>query len=219
MVVPKTFFTRKYSVALVLNTRVTVGLPPPAHGIQGSAAVAGGRVFFGCRDSNFYALDAKNGTELWRFNNKGSWVVASPAVADGVVYFATSDSARFHALDATTGKALFSLDTGTYNFSSPSVAGGFAYFGSHDGRVRSVDLKARRYQAEFETAARKANGPKYLKTDGKWNEKELFTDNTLDAVILSLSRMYSLGTVLSSPAIAGGVLYVGSADGNLYALK
>ena len=43
-------------------------------GIQSSAAVADGIVYFGCRDSNFYALDAATGKEM-AFNNKGSWVI------------------------------------------------------------------------------------------------------------------------------------------------
>ncbi len=52
-------------------------------GIQSSAAVMDGVVYFGCRDSNFYALDAATGQKKWAFNNKGSWVITSPAVADG----------------------------------------------------------------------------------------------------------------------------------------
>jgi outer membrane protein assembly factor BamB len=31
--------------------------------------------------------------------------------------------------------------------------------------------------------------------------------------------MFSLGSILSSPAVAGGLVFVGSTDGNLYALR
>jgi outer membrane protein assembly factor BamB len=31
--------------------------------------------------------------------------------------------------------------------------------------------------------------------------------------------MFTLGSILSSPVVADGVLYVGSTDGNLYALR
>lgn len=188
-------------------------------GIQGSAAVAAGKVFFGCRDANFYALDARTGSELWRFNNKGSWVVGSPATTDRAVYFGTSDSTKFHALDSNSGRTLFSLETGTYAFSSVAVAGNTAYFGSFDGRLRSVDLKTGRYSGEFEMAARKQNGPKYLLPRGTWNMPALYTDNTLDAMVVGISRMLSLGSILSSPVIDRGVLYVGGADGNLYAIR
>ena len=79
-------------------------------GIQSSAAVMDGVVYFGCRDSNFYALDARTGEKKWAFNNKGSWVITSPAVQDGKVYFATSDTAMVYALDAKTGAPIFSLN-------------------------------------------------------------------------------------------------------------
>jgi len=36
-----------------------------------------GVVYFGCRDSNLYAVDAQTGQQKWAFNNKGSWVIGS----------------------------------------------------------------------------------------------------------------------------------------------
>ena len=62
-------------------------------------------VYFGCRDSNFYAVDEATGREKWKFNNKGSWVVGSPAVRDGKVYFATSDSSMLYKADAKSGRS------------------------------------------------------------------------------------------------------------------
>jgi outer membrane protein assembly factor BamB len=38
-------------------------------------------------------------------------------------------------------------------------------------------------------------------------------------MIIGLDRMFSLGSVLSSPVVADGVAYVGSTDGNVYALR
>ncbi len=68
-----------------------------------------GVVYFGCRDSNFYALDAATGDKKWAFSNHGSWVISSPAVQDGKVYFATSDSGLLYSMDAKTGSPIFSL--------------------------------------------------------------------------------------------------------------
>lgn len=107
-------------------------------GIQSSAAVANGIVYFGCRDSKVYALDLKTGRQVWAYNNKGSWVIGSPAVKDGTVYFATSDSALFHAVDAKTGEERFSLGFAWPMFSSPAVAGQFVYLGSHEGKVLAM---------------------------------------------------------------------------------
>ena len=88
-----------------------------------SAAVAGGIVYFGCRDSHLYALDARDGALLWKHDEHGSWVIGSPALYDGAVYFTTSDEHIFFALDAKTGGERFRSKYGTFAYSSPSVAG------------------------------------------------------------------------------------------------
>lgn len=37
---------------------------------MGSMVVADGKVFFGSADQNIYAIDAYNGTEIWKFPTK-----------------------------------------------------------------------------------------------------------------------------------------------------
>ncbi len=102
------------------------GEDPDIHnqvGIQSSAVIANGIVYFGCRDSNLYALDAKTGEKKWVFNNKGSWVIGTPIVKDGKLYFTTSDSGMFYGVDAKTGNQIFSLKFIWPMFSSPAIAG------------------------------------------------------------------------------------------------
>ncbi len=202
--------------------RFKTGEDPDTHnqvGIQSSAAVADGIVYFGCRDSNLYALDANTGTKLWAFNNKGSWVIGSPAVRDGTVYFATSDSAMFYALNAKSGAKIFSLEfKGWPMFSSPAIAGNNVYLGSHLGKLIAIDLKNQKVAWTFETDASKQNGPTYTKTDGTPNYEAAFTDDFYDAMVIGVDKMMSVGAMFSSPVIQDGVIYVGSADGNLYAL-
>jgi outer membrane protein assembly factor BamB len=38
-------------------------------------------------------------------------------------------------------------------------------------------------------------------------------------MVAGVDRTMSMGAILSSPVIAGKVVYVGSADGNFYALR
>jgi outer membrane protein assembly factor BamB len=187
-------------------------------GIAGSAAVAGGTVYFGCRDSFFYALDAKSGRLRWKHDDHGSWVIASPAVADGSVYFTTSDERRFFGLDAASGRTRFSVGYDAFAYSSPSIAGNTAYYGTFDGRLYAVDVRSGRVVARFATDGSRRNRSKYLDAKGKLDLNAIYPDGTLDGVIVGLSRIYSLGSIVGSPAIAGGVLFVGSADGTLYAL-
>jgi outer membrane protein assembly factor BamB len=79
-------------------------------GLQSSPALADGTVYFGCRDSNVYAVDAKTGKQKWFCSTKGSWVNNSAAVYDGKVLFGTSIPGLLHAVDAKTGAEMFSLE-------------------------------------------------------------------------------------------------------------
>ena len=188
-------------------------------GIQSSAAVADGVVYFGCRDSNFYAVDAATGKERWKFNNKGSWVIGSPAIANGKVYFGTSDTALFYALDAKSGAQLFSLGfKGWPLFSSPALAGDRVYIGSHEGKLFAIDLKTRKLAWTFATDGSKKNGATYTKPDGTTNYELAFTDFFYDDMVSGVQKLMTVGAVLSSPVVADDTVYFGSADGNLYAL-
>jgi eukaryotic-like serine/threonine-protein kinase len=189
-------------------------------GIQASAAVMDGVVYFGCRDSNFYAVDASSGKQLWAFSNHGSWVIGSAAVRDGKVYFATSDSGKFYELDGKSGAEVFSLDFKHWPmFSSPALVGDEVYFGSHQGRLYSIDLKERKIGWTFETDGARKFGATYVKADGSPNYEAAFNDDFYDDMVAGVQKMMVIGTVISSPAVFDGVIYFGSADGNVYALK
>ena len=189
-------------------------------GIQSSAAVMDGVVYFGCRDSNFYALDALTGQQKWLFNNKGSWVVGSPAVQDGRVYFATSDSGLFHQLDAKSGAELFSLKSkGWPMFSSPAIAGGLLYIGSNEGKLLAIDLKKQQFAWEFQTDASHEKGPALTKPEGTPNYEAVFTEDFYDNMVAGQIKMLSVGAMLSSPVVVNSAIYIGSTDGNLYALE
>jgi outer membrane protein assembly factor BamB len=188
-------------------------------GIASSAAVANGVVFFGCRDGHLYAVDAKTGIQKWSHDNSMGWVIASPAIQNGVVYFPTSDGARFKALDAESGRLGFSIQNKDVSFSSPALVNGLAYYGTTDGWLHAVDIKTGQMVHEFQTDGSRENSSKYLGADGKQDFAKVYPDRTLDGIIVGLSRIHSTGSILSSPVVVDGVLYVGSTDGYMYALR
>jgi outer membrane protein assembly factor BamB len=189
-------------------------------GFQSSAAVVAGTVFVGCRDSKLYALDAASGAKRWALDTKGSWVVGSPAVRQGKVYLATSDSGLFFELDAQTGNPLFSLGFKHWPmFSSPAVAGNVAYIGTHEGKLVAISLKNRNIAWIYQTEGSRRNGSTYTKTDGTPNYEAAYTDLFYDDLVVGATRMLSVGAILSSPAMADGAVYFGSADGSVYALN
>jgi outer membrane protein assembly factor BamB len=198
------------------------GADPDLHnqeGIASSVAVAEGRLFFGCRDGHFYALDAATGALLWKHDNHKGWVIASPAVSGGRVYFPTSDGQRFKALAAATGKVLFDRPMQAVSFSSPAIAGNRLLFGTSDGWLHLLDLETGATVAAFQTEGCRQNGPRYLDAKGQMIDSALYPDFTLDGMVVGLDRMFSLGSILSSPVVAEGVAYVGSTDGHVYALR
>jgi eukaryotic-like serine/threonine-protein kinase len=164
-------------------------------------------------------VDAANGTRRWAFSTGDSWVISSPAVRDGTVYFATSDSGLVQALDARDGHPIFSLDFKHWPFfSSPTLAGGLLYIGSHAGKVLAIDLKDRKLAWEFATDGARQNGAAYTGADGTPNYRAAVSDAFYDQLVIGFDRMMSVGAVLSTPVIDGDTLYVGSWDGQLYAI-
>jgi len=202
--------------------RFKTGDDPDTHnqvGIQSSAAVVDGVVYFGCRDSNLYAVDAQTGQKKWAFDTKGSWVIASPAVRGGKVYFATSDSGLFYMMDTKSGTPIFSLNFKQWPmFSSPAVAGDMLYIGSNEGKLIAIDLAAQKTAWIFQTEASLQNGPAFTKPDGSPKMEAAFTENFYDDMVVGVSKLLSVGAVLSSPVVVNNVIYFGSADGYVYAL-
>ncbi len=189
-------------------------------GFQSSAAVDGDTVYVGCRDAHVYALDAATGRKKWDYPTSKSWVIGTPAVRDGTVYFGTSDSARFLALDAENGRLRFNFDVKAYVFSSAAIAGNRVYFGSHNGRLYAIDAQTGVLAWDFRTEASKADPLGVLNPDGSFNETlyaPVFGD--FQDMYVSYLRLVSVGAIFSSPVVDRGVVYFGSTDGNLYALR
>jgi outer membrane protein assembly factor BamB len=188
-------------------------------GLASSPAVAGGMVFVGGRDGKFHAVSAETGKMVWTHDNRGGWTIASPAVRDGVVYFPTSDGTRFKALEAATGAVKFDLQNKAVSFSSPALVGDVAFYGTSDGYLQAVNLTTGTIRNTFRTEGSKANGDRYTDENGRLKTSLMYPDRTLDGMMIGMRTMQTLGSILSSPTVLDGVLYVGSTDGYLYAIR
>ena len=198
------------------------GEDPMVHnqvGFQSSPTVVNGVLYTGCRDSNLYAIDAATGKEKWHFNNAGSWVVSSPAVVRGKVLFATSDSSLYLVADAETGKSLVRQQGKAYMFSSPAVAGNVVFIGVLNGTLEARDFDSGDLLWEFQTDASKRNPGWILTADGKFNAPLLFRSNWREAPLVATVQQSGVGSIFSSPLVVDGIVFFGSADGNMYALE
>lgn len=203
--------------------RFKTGDDPAIHnhvGIQASPAVVDGTVYFGCRDSNLYAVDAATGKQKWLYSTQGSWVNNSAVVHDGKIYFGTSIPSFVHALDAKTGATIFDLPGETPIFSSMALAGDKLYFGNFSGKLTAIDLKTHVPVWTFQSEASKKNAPAMTNADGTIKFEMVFSSPNLfyEDMVLAVSKLFTMGTFLSSPVVVDNVIYIGSTDGYLYAL-
>jgi outer membrane protein assembly factor BamB len=187
----------------------------PRGAVQRGALVHEGIVYFGSRDYNVYALDQAAGTGRWNMKERGSWVIARPTFLDGRVYMGTSDSHAFMALDAQSGVEAWRKSLSLRVYGSAAAEDGVLYFGSHNGTLYAVDPAGGEELWTFRTPSSRENHDRVFGSDGGWAEGfELYGADFQQAE----ETILSLGSILSTPLVAGGSVYFGSADGRLYAV-
>ena len=120
-----------------------------------SPVLDGDRAYFGTFNSEVLAVDLKRRSVLWRYKNPDAQpfpFYSSAALAQGRVIVGGRDR-LVHAIDAATGKAVWTFATRARVDSSPVVAGGRVYVGSSDGRFYVLDAASGKKLWEFETGA------------------------------------------------------------------
>ena len=73
--------------------------------------MSGGTIVIGDVGGAVVALDARDGSELWRHSTGGAFVYSSPAIAGGAVFIGSYDGV-FRALDLAIGGAAVELRRG-----------------------------------------------------------------------------------------------------------
>jgi hypothetical protein len=109
---------------------------------------------------------------------------------DSVVLFGAGDG-NLYALELTEGRELWRFGTGGRIRSSPAVTEGVVYVGSADGRVYAIGVATGSQLWRYEP-----EGASHVSAEFGFDRK----------------------SIIASPAVAGGTVYVGSRDGFMYAL-
>ncbi|NJO87769.1 MAG: PQQ-binding-like beta-propeller repeat protein [Chloroflexia bacterium] len=187
-------------------------------GIQASPMIKDGIVYSGCRDAYIYAVEAATGKLKWKQKFGSSWMPGSAAISGDRLYVGSSDAKKYYSLDAKTGAIIDSLPTNSYTFSSPAISGSTVYIGVFNGFLHAFDKNNGKMKWTFETDAGNSD---FVNEDGTI-KKELFEDITYKQhsdMALYLERIFSLGSIASSPVVYNNVIYFSSADGFLYAIN
>jgi eukaryotic-like serine/threonine-protein kinase len=203
---------------------------PTGGPIYSPPAISGGIVYVasggGYAPGRIRALDAGTGAEIWRYDGGDYNRLSGPAAADGVVYFG-SDDHNLYALDAKTGRPVWTFETGGALgwSSSPVVSEGVVYVGSHDSYLYAVDSQTGQQRWRFWTGAPVDVSPAVsgdvvcvtsLKSEAETSNLTLYAVDTQTG---KLRWQFDIADTpyLAPPAIADGVVYV-RGESDLYAL-
>jgi outer membrane protein assembly factor BamB/serine/threonine protein kinase len=196
-------------------------------------AVAGGNVYAGSDDHNVYALDTASGKARWHFRTGGP-VRSSPeptAVGYNSNVYVGSDDGYLYAIDYQTGT--FGTFGYRYGTGSPVRSGpvtdssGAVYFGNDRGNIYETDSPIVQGAAVIPVWETPAGGEIQGTpvTDGVGTLYAGSTDGSVYALSLSNGKPVwpspyrAGGPILSGPALAGGILYIGSDDKYLHAIN
>ena len=103
--------------------------------------------------------------------------------------------------------------------SSPAVAGNVVYYGTSGGFLNAADIADGNLGARFQTDGSRETAARMLEAYGLMRAELTYSDRTLDGMMIEVRTMMTLGSVLSSPVVADGVVYFASTDGQLYAVR
>jgi outer membrane protein assembly factor BamB len=209
------------------------------HTISAPAVVAAGSVYFGTIDGTVYALSVASGKENWHFSTGGA-ILGSPVVNGNVVYLG-SDDGKLYALNASTGAELWSYNAGrgseAVSLGTATVDKGIVFSNATNNVSHSylfalnatsgTALWNRQIDNQLLSSPQVFNGKVYVTATTiapPSTESHVLVFNAKDG-----SSAGSL-TPLSQPAIAnnvspapptvtGGVVFYGSTNGNVTALK
>jgi outer membrane protein assembly factor BamB len=136
----------------------------------------------------------------WKFKT-GAAVMSTPAVSDGTAYFGSNDH-YLYAVNLVDGAQRWKFKTGSRVTSSPAVYNGRVYFGSYDGNIYALDAKSGEQRWKFASEGERRFTGRHLHGSDPAGE----------------SMPDPFDFYLSSPAIDADTVYIGSGDGNIYAL-
>jgi outer membrane protein assembly factor BamB len=122
-------------------------------------------------------------------------------------------------LDAQTGTLIDSVKFHWPIFGSPSIAGNTLFLVGQDGKLVAIDLASEKPVWIFQSEGSRKNLAEFSKTGGDPDYRAAFNSTFYDDLVAGVSKLHTVGMMLSSPVISGSVVYVGSTDGSLYAIE
>jgi len=183
--------------------------------IESSPTVANGTVYFGSNDGNLYAVNATTGALLWSATTTANAAIyGAPAVVKGGTVYIGSGDHKVYAFDVISGALVWNFYANDVVLASPAVSNGHLYIGSYDAKFYTINA-----------------GTGGLEASDPFNDSGVFASAAVAKGVvywgnfdgyLSAARYFpgygmyhywnygNLGSIISSPAVANGVVYAGA---------
>ncbi|NCD71080.1 outer membrane protein assembly factor BamB family protein [Mucilaginibacter agri] len=175
-------------------------------------------VFAGSNNKYFYAVDAVNGSLIWKFNANKNFCYSNPILYNDIVYAAADNT--MYAFDAASGAVKWSYNAGDKIKTAAAYDNGIVYFGSYDHHFVGLDAKTGSIKLnvtepdEINTTATVVNGNAYFSSVNG-------NVYVVDVHLGTSKKIFKTGGAVfgSSPTVVNSTLYIGSDDSNIYAIN
>jgi outer membrane protein assembly factor BamB len=193
---------------------------PTSGAVSGGVAAANGMLFAGSADHHVYAFHVGTGERAWAYPTGGP-VSCTPAVDSKTVYIG-SDDHNVYAIDAGTGRAAWHYATGGKVRSGPQLGSqlysGYLYVGSEDGYLYGLGTDGR-LQWRFRAGSPVTGGPLYGLNGVYVGDASGHVFSMYGTGPPAIWEISVGGAVRAAPALAGQILYIGSAAAAVHAVS
>lgn len=211
------------SIKWKFASRIPQGAMQDWNGWQGfnlDPIIYNGVVYVGNRGSYFYAINAKTGIEQWSSQYAGTWVGSAAIENNGQIFFGTSDGFSLVGLNAKTGSQTLLQLNDFYNFAQPQANDTTVYFATVSGQLFSVDKETSQSKLIFSTPPSIKNYATTVKKVGGLKRKFGINGNyTNETEMKDIGYMHDQLDSILSVTLDNKMIYLGSANGNIYAIS
>ena len=184
--------------------------------LRSAPAFGAGYVFLGEQNGKLSFIDPKSGKRVTGGGAGGP--VNTPAVSEGTLFFSSWDGS-VQAVKIKGVVPQWKTDAGDPVTTAPSVSGGKVFVGTARGNIAAMDAKSGGVLWQFNTQGGTVSACPVCAEGLVFAGGGQGVLSILDAATGKLRSTFATGGgITGTPAFEGGVLYLGSGDGNLYAI-
>jgi outer membrane protein assembly factor BamB len=206
---------------VVTGSKGTTTFGSPGQFAGGAIGAANGVLYAVQESGALFAVRIATGTTLWQryVSSNGSGFFTSIVISDGAIYI-TDDSGMLYSVNAANGNSNWSYPAGASQLSTPVTAGGMVYVTDDRGILHALTTAGGKRVWTHHTISSGEIGPAVNK--GKLYVSTGLALQALHAKTGNAVWSYTppnSGALVSTPAVANGLVFVGSTNDNLYAIR